>query len=99
MRHQPFSRCMRALSHDKVLEALGLPNGLPTLLETGQLHAEVERAWKVLDALTARLDVVKASAPSVAQAALWFDAREAWKAAGRPRAEWWEALKLTEGLR
>jgi hypothetical protein len=80
-----------------VMESMGLPKNLVRLIATGRLHAEIERAYKVLDELNAAQDAFEAEYPELAAAVPWFSAREVWKAQGRPRPEWYEALLVLDG--
>lgn len=91
--------CPRHEEHDRLLASLGLPADLLTLLEEGRLGSEVEKAYRLIDAMNDRLDAWEAANPTGAQALPWFESREAWKAAGRPRLDWWQALRLTTGMR
>jgi hypothetical protein len=74
------------------LDRLGL-NGIYTLIQRGELHQAIEQAYAELDALNERLDAFEVEHPEVAALLPWRDAREAWKAAGRPRPPWYEALQ------
>lgn len=89
----------RHRAHDEALERLGLPRDLLTLIENGTLEREVLRAYERIDAVNARLDAWEAQNPDAATELPWFKSREAWKASGRPRVEWYAALRLTQGLR
>jgi hypothetical protein len=75
------------------LNYLHLPIELITLVREGRLHTEVAAAYAALDALNARLDAWEASNPRAAALTPWHQGREAWKAAGRPRPPWYEALR------
>jgi hypothetical protein len=68
------------------LHYLRLPIELITLVREGCLHADVAAAYVALDAW-------EASNPQAAALTPWHECREAWKAAGRPRPPWYEALR------
>ena len=70
-----------------------LPLGLTKWIRAGTLAREVESAYAQLDALGAGLDAWEARNPEAAKLEPWYQAREAWKAAGRPKLHWIEALK------
>lgn len=61
--------------------------------------SEVEKAYALLDAQNALLDAFEAANPEVAVRLPWFEARQAWKAAGRPRPPWYEALYMGDVVR
>lgn len=88
-RRKALSRVSGAM---KALDRLGL-SGIYSLIKRGELHQAIEQAYAELDALNERLDAFEAEHPEVAACLPWRDAREAWKAAGRPRPPWWEALQ------
>lgn len=65
------------------------------MLLDGSLLSVVERLEAENDRLCAALDQWEADNPAAAKAAPWYDAREQWKAAGRPKPQWYELLLLT----
>lgn len=77
-----------------VLRRLGLPGNLVSLIRKGRLVREVDKAYARYDSLCARMDAFEAEYGDVARRLPWHEAREAWKAAGRPRPEWYEVLAL-----
>jgi len=54
----------------------------------GDLLAQLEEVYAQVDELNVRLDALEARNPQGARALPWFEARQAWKAAGPPRAPW-----------
>jgi len=74
------------------LHRLGLPRNLIQLIRDGQLETKLEEAYRELDRLNALLDAWEAANPSLAAQTPWYEGREAWKASGRPRPPWYEAL-------
>lgn len=77
---------------ERLLERVGLPRSLHALLKAGKLIETVDRMEKQTDALNAALDLWEQANPTAAALAPWYEARERWKADGRPRAQWWELL-------
>lgn len=77
---------------ERLLERLGLPRSLLALLKAGTLIDTLEKLEKQTDALNAALDQWEEENPTAAALAPWYEARERWKADGRPRAQWWELL-------
>jgi len=75
-----------------VLQRLGLPPTLVTLLREGRLREAVDEAYAEQDRLNALLDDWEAANPLLATQVPWYETRKAWKAAGRPRPEWYEVL-------
>jgi hypothetical protein len=78
---------------------LGLPSSLSKLIRTGQLANEVVKAYAVHDELNAQLDAWEAQNPDAAKLVPWFARREAWKRAGRPKANWLEVLTWSQQTR
>ena len=83
--------------HKDALERVELPSRLVELIAAGTLLQELEKAYALLDELNAELDALEARNPEGAKALPWFQAREAWKAAGRPRPPWYQALTVFDG--
>ena len=77
---------------ERLLERLGLPRSLLALLKAGTLVDTLEKLEEQTDALNAALDQWEKANPTAAALAPWYEARERWKADGRPRAQWWELL-------
>ena len=82
----------------KTVCKIGLPAKLLFLLTTGQLDAEIERAQAEIDQLNARLDEWEEANPEAASLAPWASTRQAWKDAGRPRAQWYEVIRWSVAL-
>jgi len=78
------------------LHRMGLPRRLLQLIREGVLNQKIEEAYKHLDALNERMDAWEAANPSLAAQTPWHEGREAWKAQGRPRPPWYEALRWHE---
>lgn len=76
-----------------------MPHRLVDLIRTGRLHEAIDKAYAQLDDLNERLDAWEARNPEAARVVPWYEAREAWKAAGRPRPPWYEALRWYGGQR
>jgi hypothetical protein len=76
----------------RVFHRFGL-DGLLTLIQHGKLEEVVAKAYAELDVLNERLDAFEDRWPEVAVKLPWHEARQAWKAAGRPRPPWYEAIK------
>jgi hypothetical protein len=76
----------------QTLHKLRLPPLLAELIENGTLEAEVARVQAAYKNLNERLDALEAQNPEAAKLQPWFAARQAWKKAGRPEADWWEML-------
>ena len=74
------------------LRRIGLPPDLILLIKRGKLLEAIEQAQRDIDELNARLDLWEEQNPEAAALVPWAADRAAWKAAGRPRAEWYEAL-------
>lgn len=89
----------RRANHAATLHALGLPRNLLTLIQRGELEEAVTRAQAELGALRALLDAWELSNPEAAKLTPWFESREAWKAAGRPQPDWWDALRWSTEIR
>lgn len=77
-----------------LLRKLNLPEKLLTFIRTGVVRQKIEEAYALWEDNTARTDAWEAANPEAAKALPWFKAREAWKAAGRPRPQWYEVLKV-----
>lgn len=81
------------------LETVGLPRRLVELIAAGTLLQELEKAYALLDELNELMDALEARNPEGAKALPWYEAREAWKVAGRPRPPWYQALTVYDGYR
>ena len=90
---------MKWQERKQFLKRLGLPANLLELVESGQLGNVVEAEYKRLDELNHLLDVWEAEHPVMYQHCPWYESREAWKAAGRPKPEWWELLGVALNLK
>ena len=87
------SRAIKKVRHaERTLYGLGRPFNLTTLIRDGRLVEEVEKAYATHDVLNALLDALEASDPERARRLPWYEAREAWKRAGRPLPPWYEVL-------
>lgn len=84
---------MRLNEYQNAMRALNLPCDLIAMIHAGTLERTIAEAFARIDELNARLDVWEACNPDAAVLTPWYVGREAWKAAGRPRPEWFEALK------
>lgn len=71
---------------------MGLPRYLIRYVRAGELETRLQDAYRELDALNERLGAWEAANPALAVKTPWYEGREAWKAQGRPRAPWYEAL-------
>lgn len=80
----------------KKLDRLGLPMNLVKLIRAGTLEKTIQEEYARLDRLNALLDEWERQNPTQYRMAPWYQGREEWKAAGRPRPEWWEVLKAAE---
>lgn len=80
------------MANTKILQELGLPKNLIDLLRTGKLSEAIQTEYTRLDNLNAMLDEWEKLNPVQYKLCPWYEAREAWKAAGRPRPEWWQVL-------
>lgn len=69
---------------------------LVDFIEAGTLEDEVANAYASLNAQNALLDAFEAKLPHVAERLPWFEARQGWKRAGRPRPPWYEVLYLCD---
>lgn len=78
------------------MRSLGLPKLLVRYLARGELHDRIAEAYAAWEKTAEVMDAFEAQYPEVAKALPWFEAREAWKKAGRPRPEWYEVLKVLE---
>jgi hypothetical protein len=78
--------------HQHLLTELKLPARLVEMIKDGTLHDEIDAAYERYERSVALLDAWEASNPKATPLAPWFKAREAWKALGRPRPEWYEVL-------
>lgn len=70
-----------------------MPQNLVDLIRQGRLLETIDKAYAQLDELNARLDAWEARNPEAARIVPWREAREAWKAAGRPLPPWYEVLR------
>jgi hypothetical protein len=75
-----------------LLHRMGLPRHLVRYVRDGTLEAKLAEAYSALDALNERLNAWEAANPALAVKTPWHQGREAWKAQGRPRPPWYEAL-------
>jgi hypothetical protein len=82
-----------------VLNDLGLPSHLVEMIQDGTLHSKIDAAYERYEKSVALLDAWEASNPAAAPLAPWFQAREAWKSAGRPKPEWYEVLWQQQNMR
>lgn len=85
---------MNKKQQQEVMRALGLPDDLIELIRSGRLKGEIERAYARLDQLNERLDAFEREMPEKVARMPWYEAREKWKAEGRPRPHWTEVLQL-----
>lgn len=74
------------------MQRLGLARNLVQLIRDGTLLQRIEEAYADLARLNAVLDAWEAAHPEQARLVPWHEGREAWKAQGRPRPEWYEVL-------
>jgi hypothetical protein len=79
--------------HRNALDRLGLPPYLIEFIRDDCLEEAIAEAYAQYDALLERADAWEAANPDLAGRLPWYEAREAWKRAGRPRAQWWEVLR------
>lgn len=82
----------RTKHHAVILEALGLPTNLVELINEGRLLAVIEQERIKLMRLNAMLDAFERENPELAARLPWAQARQEWKAAGRPEPHWAELL-------
>ncbi len=82
------------MPHPKV--ALLTNDGRPTQVRRRHDASEEEHPETLEDDLSARLDTWEIRNPEAAKLAPWYQAREAWRQAGKPRPHWIEALKWRE---
>lgn len=75
-----------------ILRDMGLPMNLIELIRDGQLNAAVDDAFERYEKRLHAFDAWEAANPEMAAAAPWSEAREAWKAVGRPEPAWYELL-------
>jgi hypothetical protein len=75
-----------------VLNRLHLPYRLVEMIQSDTLVAEVEAARAHVRKLNEQLDAWEAANPHAVHLLPWFEARQAWKDAGRPSPDWWEML-------
>jgi len=86
-----------ALSNTQyVLNHLGLPYRLVDMIKSDTLLSEVEAAREHIRKLNEQLDAWEAANPHAVHLLPWFEARQAWKDAGRPSPEWYEVLYMVE---
>jgi hypothetical protein len=83
-----------SMAHAQTLKALRLPPILLSLIKSGQLIEEIERIERLTAVLNDQLDAWEAANPEKAVELPWFEARQQWKADGRPAADWWELLMM-----
>lgn len=79
------------------LHRLGLPSNLVALVRDERLLAEVELAYAEYEKLQRSMDAWEAANPEAARKAPWYEGREAWKRAGRPKPAWYELLYWRAG--
>lgn len=89
MDYEPPSNAVR---NNRLLQNLGLPGDLVNLISAGTLVSAIEEAYEKIDRLNTMLDEFEEREPEISALLPWHDAREAWKAEGRPRAEWYEIM-------
>jgi hypothetical protein len=77
-----------------VLNRLGLPIKLIDMIRNDTLEAEVRSAQEHIRKLNEQMDAWEAANPHAVHLLPWYEARKAWKEAGRPSPEWYEALYM-----
>ena len=75
---------------------LGLHPKLVQFIRDGTLEDEVAKAYAEWTSMNERMDAWEAARPVIARRLPWFEARQAWKDAGRPLPPWYEVLHLLE---
>lgn len=78
------------------LRRLNLPIDLVELIESDRLFDAIDCAQATIDALNDELDRWELVNPEAARLAPWFEARQQWKAAGRPQAPWYVLLRSVQ---
>ncbi|MEF8758306.1 MAG: hypothetical protein V5B36_00840 [Candidatus Accumulibacter sp. UW25] len=74
------------------LSSVGLPPYLLVYILTGTLGEEIEKGYKRLEQLNNALDSFEEAHPEFAAQQPWFEERQKWKAAGRPKVFWLDVL-------
>jgi len=74
-----------------------LPDRLVLWLLVGRVEQKIAEGYAQWERLTTLLDAWEEQNPLLAEQLPWAAGRAAWKAAGRPRPEWWEVLRYARG--
>jgi hypothetical protein len=87
-----YSSTLDGIRNARLLQNLGLPGNLINLIVNGQLHDAIDEAYERVDELNKMLDDWEEHNPGMAKLLPWYQARQEWKAAGRPKPEWYQVL-------
>ncbi len=80
----------------QALKDLRLPVYLVDMIKMNTLEKEIEAAQAHVAQLNSQMDAWEDANPHAVHLLPWYEARKAWKKAGRPSPEWYELLWMLQ---